>query len=157
MAGWIKGKPKSVDDYLSQCDADRRAALEKLRQQILRVVPDAEPCISYSMPAFRWHGKVVGGFLATSWGGSYYPFSGSTLTTLASDIEGYDKTQSALHFDVKRGLPLALVRKLLQARMAEILRSGPVKKAKVKPTPRAKPAKATPRAKAKVAKKSRRT
>lgn len=119
MAGWTKGKPKSVDDYLSKLDPERRAALEKLRQQILRVVPDAEPCISYSMPAFRVGGKVVAGFLAASWGCSYYPFSGQTLGALTAELEGYEQTKSALHFDTRRGLPLALVRKLLRVRIAE--------------------------------------
>lgn len=119
MAGFTKGKPKSVDDYLSQLEPERRAALEKLRQQILKVAPDAEPCISYSMPAFRVGGKVVAGFLAASHGCSYYPFSGQTLGALAAELEGYEHTKSALHFDTRRGLPLALVRKLLRARIAE--------------------------------------
>jgi uncharacterized protein YdhG (YjbR/CyaY superfamily) len=33
--------------------------LEALRQAILEVVPDAEQCMSYGMPAFKLHGKVV--------------------------------------------------------------------------------------------------
>jgi uncharacterized protein YdhG (YjbR/CyaY superfamily) len=119
MAGWTKGKPKSVDDYLAKLDPERRLALEKLRRQILSVVPDAEPCISYSMPAFRVGGKVVAGFLGASHGCSYYPFSGQTLGTLAAELAGYEQTKSALHFDTRRGLPLALVRKLLRARIAE--------------------------------------
>jgi uncharacterized protein YdhG (YjbR/CyaY superfamily) len=119
MAGWTKGKPKSIDDYLSKLDPERRAALEKLRRQILSVVPDAEPCISYSMPAFRVGGKVVAGFLAASHGCSYYPFSGQTLGTLAAELAGYEHTKSALHFDTGRGLPLTLVRKLLKGRIAE--------------------------------------
>lgn len=119
MPGWTKGKPKSVDDYLSRLDPERRAALEKLRKQILSVVPEAEPCISYSMPAFRVGGKVVAGFLGASHGCSYYPFSGLTLGALTAELEGYEQTKSALHFDTRRGLPLALVRKLLRARIAE--------------------------------------
>jgi uncharacterized protein YdhG (YjbR/CyaY superfamily) len=127
MAGWTKGKPRSVEDYLSKLDPERRAALDKLRGQILKVVPDAEPCISYSMPAFRVNGKVVAGFLARSNGCSYYPFSASTLRTIASELEGYERTKSALHFDARRGLPLALVRKLLQARIAETVRREPAR------------------------------
>lgn len=37
MAGWTKGKPRSVEDYLSKLDPDRRATLDKLRGQILKV------------------------------------------------------------------------------------------------------------------------
>ena len=131
MARSTKLKPKSHHDYLSQLDPERRAALTKLSQQILRVLPDAEACVSYSMPAFRLAGggKVVAGFLAASWGCSYYPFSGSTLRTLAPELTGYEQTSGALHFDARRGLPLALVRKLLQTRIAEISAVKPVGKA----------------------------
>ena len=75
--------------------------------------------ISYSMPAFRKDGKVVARLLPTEKGGSYLPFSGTTLGTLADDLASYDQTKSALHFDPKRGLPASLVKKLFAARIAE--------------------------------------
>jgi uncharacterized protein YdhG (YjbR/CyaY superfamily) len=112
-------KPENIDDYLATVSPDRRAALEKLRKTILSILPDAEECISYSMPAFRHGGRVVAGFLATSKGCSYFPFSGTTLATVAADVKAYDQTKSALHFDPKRPLPVALVRKLVKARVAE--------------------------------------
>ena len=103
---------------------DRRALLEALRRMIRRALPDAEETISYAMPAFRWREKIVGGFAATSKGGSYYPFSGSTLGTLAAELAGYARTKSALHFTAEAPLPAALVEKLLRARMAEIEAAG---------------------------------
>ena len=112
-------KPASIDAYLAGVSPDRRAALEKLRRTIRAVLPDAEECISYSMPAFRYRGHVVAGFLATSKGCSYFPFSGTTLATLAADVKMYSQTKSALHFDPERPLPATLVRKLLKARIAE--------------------------------------
>jgi uncharacterized protein YdhG (YjbR/CyaY superfamily) len=118
----MRAKPTTIDEYLATLTADRRAALETLRKTIKAIVPDAAECISYSMPAFRVGGRVVAGFLATSTGCSYYPFSGSTLGALAADLAGYDQTKSALHFDPKRPLPKALVKKLLTARIAEAAR-----------------------------------
>ena|SRR3989442_16028906 len=79
----------------------------------------AEECISYAIPAFRLHGKVVAGFAATTKGCSYFPFSGSTLATLADELEGYDMTKSSLHFDPAEPLPATLLRKLIKARIAE--------------------------------------
>ncbi|HEY3667699.1 MAG TPA: DUF1801 domain-containing protein, partial [Polyangiaceae bacterium] len=138
-------KPKSIDEYLAPLAADRRAALEKLRQQIHALLPRAEECISYSMPAFRIDAQVIAGFLATSEGCSYYPFSGRTLTTLAPALAAYNQTKGALHFDPKRGLPKTLVRKLLIARLAETPRlGGATTKA---PTTRSRVAKAKPKPK----------
>jgi uncharacterized protein YdhG (YjbR/CyaY superfamily) len=113
-------KPDSIDAYLAKVSPERRGALQTLRKTILSILPDAEECISYSMPAFRHRGHVVAGFLATSMGCSYFPFSGTTLATVAADLKGYGRTKSALHFDPAKPLPAALVRKLLRARVAEI-------------------------------------
>ena len=113
-----------IDAYLAAIpDERRRAALERLRRTILAVVPDAVECISYGMPAFRVGGRVIAGFQARSAGCSYYPFSGSTLDALGDALDGFDRTRSALHFDADRPLPVALVRRLIRARLAEPPRS----------------------------------
>ena len=113
-------RPKTIDDYLAGLEGSRRATLQKLRGTIRSIVPDAEECISYAIPAFRLRGAVIAGFAATAKGCSYFPFSGSTLRTLADDVAGYQQTKSSLHFGPDRPLPVALVRKLIRARIAEI-------------------------------------
>jgi uncharacterized protein YdhG (YjbR/CyaY superfamily) len=108
----------TIDEFLAGSSPGSRSLLQSLRKTIRSIVPEVEECISYGMPAFRYRGRVIAGFQATSKGCSYYPFSGTTLKTLAGDIEGYSKTKSALHFGPDKPLPAALVRKLLTARMA---------------------------------------
>jgi uncharacterized protein YdhG (YjbR/CyaY superfamily) len=108
-----------IDGYLATVSGDRRAALEDLRKTIRSIVPRAEECISYGMPAYRVDGAIVAGFRATAKGCSYYPFSGTTLRTLAGALGGYDKTKGALHFRPDEPLPAPLVRKLLETRIAE--------------------------------------
>jgi uncharacterized protein YdhG (YjbR/CyaY superfamily) len=118
MAPGRKATP--IDEYLRRVPRDRRRALEDLRAKIRSVVPEAEECISYRIPAFRLHGVVVAGFHATKKGCSYLPFSGSTLETVARAVRVYDQTKSALHFSPEKPLPMTLVRRLIKARMAEI-------------------------------------
>ena len=115
-------KLSTIDAYLRTVPEDRRRALEDLRTKIRSVVPDAEECISYRIPAFRLNGVVVAGFCATSKGCSYFPFSGSTLKTLARDLSRYDQTKSSLHFSALEPLPASLVRKLIRARIKEAKR-----------------------------------
>ena len=112
-------KPASMDAYLATIKGDRRAALDKLRKTIHAIVPRAEECISYNIPAFRLDGRIVAGFLATKTGCSYYPFSGRTLRTLAKDVAAYEQTKGSLHFDPKKPLSATLVRKLIKTRIAE--------------------------------------
>jgi uncharacterized protein YdhG (YjbR/CyaY superfamily) len=112
-------KPTTIDAYLATVTGERRAALEALRKTIRKALPKAEECISYGIPAFRLGDAVVAGFSKTANGCSYFPFSGSTLKTLASELAGYGGTKSSLHFNPERPLPASLVRKLLKARIAE--------------------------------------
>jgi uncharacterized protein YdhG (YjbR/CyaY superfamily) len=115
----VATRPTTIDAYLATVKGERRTALQALRRTILSIIPRAEECISYGMPAFRLDGRVVAGFAATAKGCSYFPFSGSTLRTLAGDLKDYGGTKSALHFDPAKGLPASLVRRLIRTRIAE--------------------------------------
>ncbi len=112
-------KPTTIDGYLSHVTGPRREALEQLRALLRELLPEAEECISYGLPAFRLDGKVVAGFAATAKGCSYYPFSGATLASLKRELGGYSMSSGALHFTPDRPLPKALVRKLVRTRRAE--------------------------------------
>ena len=112
-------KPTTIDEYLATVKGERRAALDKLRKIIRSIVPKAEECISYRIPAFRLDGRIVAGFAATAKGCSYFPFSGSTVRTLAKELDGYSGTKGSLHFDPAKPLPATLVRKLIKTRIAE--------------------------------------
>ena len=108
-----------VDEYLLGVEEPKRATLETLRSTILEIVPEADQLISYGMPAFRMEGKTVAGFAAFRKHLSYLPFSGTVLSQLADELEGYTMTKSALHFGVDEPLPKALVEKLIAVRSAE--------------------------------------
>ena len=111
-------KAGSIDEYLAGVDGEQRKTLASLRKTIRAIVPDAEECVSYGIPAFRLDGRVIAGFSATAKGCSYYPFSGTTFRTLAKALGDRDRTKSALHFTPAKPLPKTLVRKLLAARIA---------------------------------------
>jgi uncharacterized protein YdhG (YjbR/CyaY superfamily) len=110
---------KEIDQYLGTLDEPKRATLAQLRDTIVAIVPNAEQCISYGMPAFKLRGKTIAGFAAFKSHLSYLPHSGSVIPQLAKETEGYTKTKGSLHFPVDKPLPKRLVKKLLDARMAE--------------------------------------
>jgi uncharacterized protein YdhG (YjbR/CyaY superfamily) len=108
-----------VDVYLSGLGEPHRGTLEETRRRILRLLPDAEEGISYSVPAFKVGGKTVAGLAAFKNHLSYLPHSGSVLPALAEQLTGYSRTKSALHFEVDQPLPVDLIKKLLDVRMGE--------------------------------------
>jgi uncharacterized protein YdhG (YjbR/CyaY superfamily) len=113
-----------IDQYLGTLDEPKRATLTQLRDTIVAIVPEAEPCISYGMPAFKLRGKTIAGFAAFKSHLSYLPHSGSVIAQLADETEGYTKTKGSLHFPVDEPLPEKLVRQLLDIRMAEAFAPG---------------------------------
>jgi uncharacterized protein YdhG (YjbR/CyaY superfamily) len=110
---------EEVDEYLRGVDEPKGSTLQAMRRTILEIVPDAEEVISYGAPAFRVRGRTIAGFAAFKDHLSYLPFSGSVLGRLAAELEGYTMTKSALHFPVDRPLPKTLIKKLIDARLAE--------------------------------------
>jgi len=108
---------KEIDDYLEQLDEPKRSTLSQLRSTILDVVPDAEQCISYGVPAFKVDGKAIAGFAAFKNHLSYLPHSGSVFPELAADLSSYSKSSGALHFDTDTPLPRDVVEKLIAVRI----------------------------------------
>lgn len=108
-----------IDGYLAGVEEPKRSTLQRLRESILRVVPEAEEGISYGMPAFRVDGKVVAGFAAFKNHLGYLPHSGSVLDDLGDELAGYSMTKGSLHFAVDEPLPDELVAKLFASRLRQ--------------------------------------
>jgi len=113
-----------VDDYLGSVEPTRRVVLERIREVVLELVPYTEECISYNMPAFRVHGKVVLGFLSCKKHMSIYPFSGKTIATLGDKLGDFVTTTGSVHFTVERPIPEPLLRDIIATRLREIGAKG---------------------------------
>ena len=115
-------KPETIDAYLATLDADKRAALERLRQAIRAAAPKAEECISYQVPAFRLNGRMLVAFGAAANHCAFYP-GAFPLETCKDELEAYDTSKGTIRFQPDKPLPAGLVRKLVKARIGE--RAGP--------------------------------
>jgi uncharacterized protein YdhG (YjbR/CyaY superfamily) len=112
---------QEVDRYLASLDEPKRSTLEALRSTILEIIPEADQCISYGVPAFRLEGKVIAGFAAFKNHVSYLPHSGSVFPELGDELARYKTSTGALQFPVDRPLAKALVRKLIAVRKRQAL------------------------------------
>jgi uncharacterized protein YdhG (YjbR/CyaY superfamily) len=112
-------KPKTIDEYLAGVDADHRDALQKLRETIHSVAPKAEECISYGIPAFRLNGRSLVFFGAWANHCAFYPGSSATLKKFRNELSDFQTSKGTLRFSPDKPMPVALVKKLLKARIAE--------------------------------------
>jgi len=110
-------KPKTMDEYFAALKGDQKAALEKLRKDILAAAPDAVECISYQLPAFRLDGRLLVAFGAWENHCAFYP--GAVMEDLKVELKGFDTSKGTIRFLSSNPLPATLVGKIVKARIAK--------------------------------------
>jgi uncharacterized protein YdhG (YjbR/CyaY superfamily) len=111
--------PASVEAYLAACSADSRAALEHLRAMIKAAAPEATETISYQMPAFRAHGRVLVWMGAFRDHCSFFPGSMALIEAHREELAGYHVAKGTIQFRPDKPLPMAVVEAIVKARLAE--------------------------------------
>lgn len=120
----MKPKVTTIDEYLAAVSDEQRAVLEKLRRTIKSAIPAAEECINYGIAAFRKDGKVVVGFGAAAKHCTLFPMTGHTVEAFKDELEAFETSKGAIRFQPAKPLPVALVRKIIAARLAENASDG---------------------------------
>lgn len=105
---------KEVDAYIAAAPKEVQSKLRELRAIFKAVAPDAEESISYMMPAYD-KGKI-------GWFGLHKTHIGlyvrpPIIQEHESDLAAYATTKSAVHLVLDKKLPVALIKKLLAARI----------------------------------------
>ncbi len=112
-------RPRTHEEYLATVNAEQRASLERLRRITRDTAPEAVECISYQLPAFRLHGKLLVGYGAARKHCALYLMGATTVGDHAEELRGYDTSKGTIRFKAGGPLPDDLVRRLVQTRMAE--------------------------------------
>jgi uncharacterized protein YdhG (YjbR/CyaY superfamily) len=109
----------TVDEYLDDTPEPQRSTLTQLRAMLASILPDAEETISYGVPAFKVGGVAVAGYAAAKQHCSYFPHSGSVISQVEPTLlEGYDWSKGTLRFPVDTVPERALIRRLVEIRLA---------------------------------------
>jgi uncharacterized protein YdhG (YjbR/CyaY superfamily) len=114
----VTNKPRTIDEYLATIDNTKRAALQRLREEIHAAAPKAEECISYGVPAFR-QGRMVVGFGATSKHCTFYLMSSTILESFGDETRHLDTSKGTIRFQPDHPLPASLVHELVHARLEQ--------------------------------------
>ena len=122
---------RAVDGYIATFPEGIQALLEAVRATIKAAAPDAEERISYQMPTFMLHGVLVY-FAAWKNHIGFYPASGTTLDAFKDELASYRFAKGSVRFPIGQPLPLELISKIVQFRVAENLSKAAEKAAKKK-------------------------
>ena len=112
-----KNTPKDVDAYIAAAPKAVRLMLSELRQVIKSAAPKAKERISYGMPSYDYHGRLAH-FAGYERHVGLYGVAHVEHERGAS-ISKYLESQSTLRFPVGQKLPVALIRKLIKARVTQ--------------------------------------
>jgi len=108
---------ENIDDYIASFGSHIREILKTIRSAITSVAPDAEECISYGMPAFRYHGVLVY-FAAAKNHIGFYP-TPSGVEAFKKYLKPYKTSKGAIQFPIDKPIPLELIKKIVQFRVDE--------------------------------------
>lgn len=121
---------KSVDDYIAAQPEDLQRALKKVRATIRKAVPEAAEQISYQMPAYKLHGRVLMYFAGWTEHYAIYPGSATTVAELADDLKPYKASKGTIRFERDTAVPVELVKRIALLRAREVAAAGTTKRKK---------------------------
>lgn len=112
------GPPRNIDEYLAGVPEPARSTLNKMRAAIRSALPpEAAETISYRIPAFK-RKRVLVWFAAFSDHCSLFP-TASVVEAFKNELQGFPTSKGTIHFPADKPLPIALIKKLVKARVAQ--------------------------------------
>jgi len=110
---------KNVDDYIAAQPRNVAAILEKIRRTIKKAAPEAEEAISYQMPAYKYHGRLVY-FAAFKKHIGFYPMA-SRIAAFKKELSAYKGAKGSVQFPLDKPIPLNLVKRIVKYGVKENL------------------------------------
>jgi len=108
--------PRTIDEYIAAAPVAVRPVLESIRATVRKAAPKAEERISYRIPAFFLDGALVYFAAFKEHVGFYPPVRDASLQPL---IARYAGPKGNLQFPLSEPMPLALIARLVRARIKE--------------------------------------
>lgn len=107
-------------ELIDAADADGAAALREILRLAHAASPEAEEGVSYGVDALLHQGRALIGIGTNAKGYALFPFSGSVMSMVADDLNGWRVTKGSVGFDGAKPLPSAVVERIIGLRLAEI-------------------------------------
>jgi len=120
----------SIDHYIATFPEETQKKLEEVRATIKAAAPEAQEKISYQMPTFYLHGNLVH-FAAYKNHIGFYP-APSGVQAFKHELSQYETSKGAIQFPLDKPIPLDLISKIVQYRVAENQKRAEVKTNKKK-------------------------
>lgn len=124
----LNNRYASIDEYIAQFPEDLQIKLNELRAVIKAAAPEAKERISYQMPTFTLNGNLVH-FAAFKNHIGFYP-APSGIQAFEEELSRYAGAKGSIRFPINEPLPLDLIRRIVEYRVAEDMKKAEMKRGK---------------------------
>lgn len=108
-----KKQPANIDEYISTFPEEVQGTLEKIRQTVHKVVPEATEAVSYGIPTFKLNGKYVVYFAGWKHHISLYPIPRGD-DALQKELTPFVTGKGTVQFPMDKSIPYELVEKMVR-------------------------------------------
>lgn len=119
----------SVSEYITACPEQSQSYMQKIRETIQAVAPDAREKISYQIACFELNGKNLVHFAGWKNHVSMYPTPAGT-EAFNKEIAKYAGGKGTTKFALDKPLPLKLIRQIVKFRVTDNLENEKLSKKK---------------------------
>ena len=119
----MQSTAKTVDEYIAEAPAERRSALELLRDLCREELTGFEEVMGYGMPGYLRNGEGEIGFASQKAYISFYVLRRAALATCAERLDGLSVGKGCIRFRRPDQIDPDVIRALLRATVADI---GPI-------------------------------
>jgi len=124
---------QSVDEYLASQPAPARRVLTRVLTIIRKALPRAEEVISYQIPAYRLHGRIVVYFAGWTEHYSLYPVGDRVAAAFGDKVAAYKRSKGTIRFPLSEPVPARLIAGIAKFRAKEVAeRAKPAARARKK-------------------------
>lgn len=109
---------ESIDEYVAEFPPETQQVLEQIRSLIREIAPDATETISYAIPTFDLNGKHLVHFAGYERHVGLYP-APSGMVAFEEELAPYKKGKGSVQFPLGEPLPMDLLRRIVEFRVAE--------------------------------------
>ncbi len=109
-----------IDDYLNRASPTQRIELEKIRQAVKHLVPDAEEVISYGIPTFKHNKRALIYYAAYKDHMSIHPASDRMIKVIGGPLAEFRTGKGTLQFTENNPIPEPMLQAIIRFRFAEI-------------------------------------
>ena len=117
----MKGKMKTIDEYIETFEPKIQKTLNEIRNFIKAEVPEATEKISYGMPTFCLNGNLIH-FAAFTDHYSVFPSPSGIDVFFEKELVPYRTGKGTLRFPINKPIPWDIIQKVIQFRVKENLK-----------------------------------